>query len=90
MAVETTYPLPEEISSTLLTNAANLFGVVFIVILNFFVQTQNKTVIIIGNFLLTSVILLAASLILFFQPNYKRLLIETEVMKSFKKSCDFS
>jgi FLVCR family feline leukemia virus subgroup C receptor-related protein len=85
VAIETTYPLPEEISSTLLTNTANFFGVVLIVMLTFIVQTQNKTLIIFGNFLLASLNLLAAFLIPFFQPTYKRLLIETEVLKSLEE-----
>jgi len=75
-------PVSEEVSSTLLTNAANLFGIALVVVLNFFVQTQNRDFIRIGNFLLAGLNALSILSIVFFKPTYRRLLIETEVLET--------
>ncbi len=74
--MELTYPSNEEVSSTLLTNGANLTGMLFILALAPLLTADMPRLFLA---ILAAFNVLGCGLLVFMRPRYKRLMAEQEV-----------
>lgn len=74
--MELTYPINEEVSSTLLTNGANMMGMVFILAMAPLLTADLPRLFLA---ILAAFNLVGFGMLIFMRPRYKRLMAEQEV-----------